>query len=534
MRKILAFASAAVLLSACSSIKKNNEQAAKVHSVEDLKEDVDYTYRKMRQLHPNLYWYISKKDLDYKFDSLKTTITKPMNSFEFFKKISPVVSCVRQGHMSTVPVTKMLTKSEGAALQKKGVGPFSQFEFEIVDGKMFVVKNKSLDKSILPGSEVVSINNVNTSDLFQNYTSWYASDGFNKTFKWAKLNKAFPAYYSMENGFKDSLTYAFKFNDSIRVINIKRGIVDTVKPAPKAAKKVLTALEKKQQKEKDKALRRKKSVEGYNPATNDYNRNLRFVEADSSVAVMKIRAFSVGNYYSFYSEAFKKIKKNNAKTLIIDLRNNPGGRLSEISDLYSYLSDSTYVFTDRAEVTSRTSLLHADYFKGGGILGKFGKAILSPLYVGYTYFKVHKDDNGKYYYGTYDNKPQKTSPDAFKGKIYVLINGGSFSASCILSSNLKGNKRAYFVGEETGGAYNGTVAGRMPLFTMPNSKTKVRIGLMFIAANQKTDQDGRGIFPDKEITPTLADFLSGNDPEMNWILEDIKANGTPTAETASN
>jgi len=33
--------------------------------------------------------------------------------------------------------------------------------------------------------------------------------------------------------------------------------------------------------------------------------------------------------------------------------------------------------------------------------------------------------------------------------------------------------------------------------------------------------DGRGIFPDVEITPTLNDRLSGNDPELQWVLKDI-------------
>jgi C-terminal processing protease CtpA/Prc len=43
-----------------------------------------------------------------------------------------------------------------------------------------------------------------------------------------------------------------------------------------------------------------------------------------------------------------------------------------------------------------------------------------------------------------------------KEKIYVMINGGSFSASSLISSNLK-TPKVTFVGEETGGAFNGTV-----------------------------------------------------------------------------
>ncbi len=531
MKRFFLLIALAFLLIQCSGIKSNNKHVTTLQSADKLKKDVDFAHKKLQRLHPNLYWYISKKDLDYKFDSLKTTITKPMTSYEFYKKISPVIASVRQGHMNVVPVVKMFTKEENKIIASKGVGPFSQFEFDLYNDKMYVTKNKSYDKSIKPGTEVVAINNVEPSVLLRDYNTLFASDGFNRTFKRSKLARSFPSYYSNENGVQDSIVYGFKFNDTLKIVSIKRGIVDSVKNAPKQTPKKLTALEKKTEKEKLKAEDRKKRVYGYNEVSKNYNRSLAFKESDSSVAVMKIRGFSIGDPYSFYRESFKKIKENKSSTLIIDLRNNPGGSLNEIANLYSYLSDTTYIFTDKSEVTTKTSLFHADYFTGG-IGAKLVKGLMSPLYAGYTYFKVHKN-NGKYYYGTSDNKPRKISPDAFIGKIYVLINGGSFSASCILSSNLKGSNRAYFVGEETGGAYNGTVAGRMPLVKLPNSKLRIRIGLMFIAPHHKSDIEGRGIFPDKEIIPTLDDVINGRDPEMDWVLEDIKANN-PIVETASN
>ena len=116
----------------------------------------------------------------------------------------------------------------------------------------------------------------------------------------------------------------------------------------------------------------------------------------------------------------------------------------------------------------------------------------------------------------------------------MLINGGSFSASCILSSNLQGSKRATFVGEETGGTYNGTVAGRMPLIKLPNSKLRVRVGLMLVAPHYKTDVEGRGIFPDVAILPSLEDRLKKIDPEMNWVLEDIKNNKNAEQAASTN
>ena len=109
----------------------------------------------------------------------------------------------------------------------------------------------------------------------------------------------------------------------------------------------------------------------------------------------------------------------------------------------------------------------------------------------------------------------------YKGKIYVLINGNSFSASSLLSTHLKSNKRATFVGEETGGAFNGTVAGIYKTYQLPTSKIKVRMGLMQIEAHQKQSPDGYGIKPDVKIVPTVEDRKMNRDAELEWVLKDI-------------
>jgi len=73
-----------VLYGSCASTKKYNSQINALKSEKQLKSDVDFVYQKLQKLHPNLYWYISKKELDYKFDSLKSTIDTPMTSNDFF------------------------------------------------------------------------------------------------------------------------------------------------------------------------------------------------------------------------------------------------------------------------------------------------------------------------------------------------------------------------------------------------------------------------------------------------------------------
>lgn len=499
----------------CSSVKEHNTHLNDLISEQELKEDVDFTYKKLQDFQPRLYWYISKKELDYKFDSLKTTITKPMTSFEFYKKLSPVVGSVRQGHLFVSPSIKILSKSEKKALKKKGTSPFSQFDFQIINDKMYIIKNKSDNKTIQTGTEVIAVNGKNVNELIPVYYKLFASDGYNTTFKRKWMPVLFPKFYNYENGNQDSIHYTFKQNDSLKVICIKRKKTeDTAKSLSAKTKKI---------------SKKDKNTYGYNNLTKTNNRDLKFLEKDSSIALLKIKNFALGKPSRFYKESFNKIQLNKTKTLIIDLRDNTGGSLKEIVNLYSYLSDSTFIFIDPIQVVSKTALVEKTPFTNSSLLSKI---LITPIYAPIAFFKTHKDKNGNYYSSFYSSsyKPKTINKKAFKGKVYVMINGSTFSAASIISSNLKGSKRATFVGEETGGAYNGTVAGIMPTIKLPNSEVKIKIGLGAITPFYKTTIEGRGIFPDKEITPTIADYVNGIDPELNWILEDIKNKPTTLNE----
>lgn len=507
-----------VLITGCHSTAKYNQEIKRLKSPDELRADVDYAYKKITKLHPDLYWYISEKDFRYKFDSLKATLNEPLDSYAFYEKLAPLVASVRQGHMILRPPTVQFGKKEAKALVKKGKGPFSQFDFGMYDNRMYVLKNNSYDPSITPGSEVMSINRVPVSDLVRQFSSTFASDGFNTTFKRSRIERSFAAMYSAKNGVLDSLTYEIKTGDSLRWVTILRKDVDkdkkkdtTAKPAVKVARV-------------PGKIRRKK---GYNFETGLYNRNLRFIDSDSGVAVLKIRAFTTGPYRKFYKEAFQRIKDRKAHTLVLDLRDNPGGRLSEILNLYGYMADSTYTVCEPALVTSRTSLWHAGFWDDLTVVGFPFRVMAAPAFYAVQYFRVSKHEDGKFYADVAEKV--KLKDERFTGKIYVLINGGSFSASSVISTLLKGSRRAYFVGEETGGAYNGTVAGQMPTFKLPNTKALLKIGLMKISTVYRTEPDGRGVFPDKEIVPSLANRLSGKDAEIDWVLEDVHKNRNSTA-----
>lgn len=543
MKKTLFFLVLIVLLSNCGSVEKFNALIEKPLTVEQQLEDINYLEKKIKLIQPSLYKFISAEQFKYKFDSLRNTIKEPLKPNEFYFKVSPLLASIRQGHSSMGQLVKKYPKKEAKKINKLGLGPLSQFDFIWKDEKLFVLKNKSKDSSIVLGTEIVSIENIDPKTIYKKYRNTYTSDGFNETFIPYAFSRRINTYMFYELGLKDSLNYTFKHKDSTYTKMIKRLPKeetkkpnnskeikkDSLKDTQKSKDTVVLSKEmkkkaKKEKIEKEKAERKKKWHYGYNYTTKEFSKELTFTDIDSCTAVLKIRDFSRGNYKKSYAEIFKTLKQTDTKNLVIDLRNNPGGRLNEIHNLYSYLAtDSTYQLIEKAKINSRMSMFRANYLKGMPKLAYLITIPTYPLYAIPTYLKTSKDKDGQYYFMMKSSKPKPRNENYFDGKIYVLINGGSFSASCIISSKLKENKNVTFVGEETGGTFNGTVAGRISSIQLPNSKLNSILWIMDIAATHKTEKDGRGIFPDQTIIPTIDDIISKKDPELDWIKNDIKS-----------
>lgn len=515
-----------VILASCNSVKKHNDTVSKLHTIESLHEDVDKAYKQLNKIHPLLYQYISKDNLDFKFDSLKKTINKPLTSKGFYEKLAPVVREVKQGHLSVIQPHKRLTKAQRKFYKEKKF-ELNELDFESLDNKIWVKRTLGKDSTVV-GCEVLKMGEEPVKKLVDKYNRLIASDGYNTTLYHSFVGSRFLGFYYRDKGFIDSLNVTFKNKDSVfskvfrRIDKIKKLKKDTLSSKKDNLKiNKLTKLERKEKKLIAKKKRKNNIKNGYIYSKNRYTRYLYLKGKDSNIAYMKIRGFTRGPYKDFYRESFKKIESLKIKNLIIDLRDNGGGRLAEINNLYSYLTDKNYVFINESEVNSRVPFLKSfmSNTTPGGV--KVFVGLLSPGIIAHNLIKTKKKD-GKLYYKFRYSKLQEPSVTNFKGKIYVLINGNSFSASSILSTHLKANKRATFVGEETGGAYNGTVAGIFKGYKLPNSKVRINMGMMQIEAPQKAEPDGYGVKADVIMKPTRQDRIDNIDAELNWIIKDIE------------
>ncbi len=131
--------------------------------------------------------------------------------------------------------------------------------------------------------------------------------------------------------------------------------------------------------------------------------------------VLKIPSFATSqDFPGFLSETFRNIAEQQIKTLVIDLRNNQGGRDEYGALLYTYLTDQPFRYYNRISVaTTDTSLLNRLTIGG-----------LPLLNVVPDYLTSIQPTNGAYAYTNHANLSlQQPQPNGFKGTVYVLING---------------------------------------------------------------------------------------------------------------
>lgn len=189
---------------------------------------------------------------------------------------------------------------------------------------------------------------------------------------------------------------------------------------------------------------------------------------DKKIGYLRLRAFNENSDYQLKREITKLEKKNKLIGYIFDLRNNPGGLLSQavkISDFF--LEDGEIVSTK-----GRQSRENRKFFAKKG--------------------------------------------DRIKGKpLIVLINNGSASASEIVAGALQDQKRAVLLGETTYG--KGSVQSIIPL----RNKGAIRLTISKYYLPSGKSISEVGVSPDIKVEETGEDFSinTATDNQLNYAIE---------------
>lgn len=192
---------------------------------------------------------------------------------------------------------------------------------------------------------------------------------------------------------------------------------------------------------------------------------IRWEMKDNGIAYIKIYHFT-SNLSAKFEDIVSELLKNNARKIILDVRNNPGGYLEASVDIASW-------FLPKGEVVVK------EEFKNGEVEEYKSK--------GYKHLQ---------------NLP-----------VVVLVNNGSASASEILAGALHDIKGIKLIGEKT--------FGKGSIQTMESfrdgSSLKITIAKWLTPSGISIADEG--LKPDVEVKLTEEDFDANRDPQLDKAIE---------------
>ena len=442
---------------------------------EQMKEDLDCLNKYLKKWHPTYYDYTQKTQMDAYYDKLKSDCSQDSSILFFLSMVRKAVDKVGCGHMSAYGSNK-----------KGKTPPLFPVNVWALQNRLFVKSSLIQDTLIKIGDEILAIDGIDAKTLIEQTTELAFTDGLNKTHKTLSLQYNFSVFYYLLYGKKENYALTLKNNlgDTFKC-TIRSVLSDTVKQTKPIAKDSVSYLVK--------------------------GDRIRMYQADfdASTAVLDINSFGGKKQVKTYRQIFKYLRKHNTQNLVIDLRDNGGGRVFKGNKLLTYLLDQSVI---PLVISRKPNLTFINPKFKGGFFEKITPILftLNPL--------QYPNKNGWNHFFPFFKKHR----NHFNGKVFVLTNGGTFSMASYVASFLKHKRKAVIIGEETGGSEYGSRAMAGGHFTLPHSKLNVKLNVYQMKHAINIEDNAHGVIPDHEIVYTIEDILNHRDLEMEKIISLIK------------
>lgn len=469
--------------------QKTNYNPAQTYPIEALKEDLATLKQQLETVHTGLYTYTTKTEMDQYFQELENSITAPMTGLDFFRLIFPLNTKIKNGHTRILPPGPYLDAMNAT---------FKLFPFEVYwdNNQLYLLENLSTNNDISVGSIIETINGEKATTIYQEISSQLWRDGDNTSAPMTAAYNGFSSFYAFLKG----LPAVFELT-----LTLADGTTSTVSVAART-KAALVATKKE---------RYKNRVLPWEDHKNGLNLTIK-----EGIATMTVRGFDSNyakqqgkkNFKRFYKKAFEQIIDANIEHLIIDLRNNGGGDPMPTIELFAHLHPEPFTFykavTSNVQRVPDKKLYNASFFE----------RLVYPLA-----FKKQGDTYVPNWIarlaGLKGLKPSKPNTPYYAGKVYVLTNANSFSATGEMTAIIKAHNRATFIGEEPGGNPNLNTSGFQFVLDLPNTKNIIVMPFWSWEMNVDFENTGRGVVPDHPVRPSIEDMLTGKDVVMEYTVD---------------
>lgn len=194
--------------------------------------------------------------------------------------------------------------------------------------------------------------------------------------------------------------------------------------------------------------------------------------------------------------------------LIFDVRNNPGGQSEVMERITRALMGKT---PDRPHVSYQ--MANAARFQSPISNYPAGEDIVGWL---------HPVEGRQGIYSERIERHFELDPEGYNGRLYVLTDSRSASASAFLAGCIKRNARGAIVGRETMSAYHTETCTKFAWVDLPNSQFGIKIPVVRDVVDETVSDRlpaGRGVMPDYDIPMSYEEYTYAGDYILDRTLQ---------------
>ncbi len=489
----------------------NTSTAQKTISLAAQQEDFKIFKSSIQEMHAGLNWFITPERFTIMYDSVYTTLIDSSTVEAFYVKMRYCMAMLHHGHGGIE-----MTNKEAGINFRLGLLPKTRkhlpFNLKYLDQRLFILNNCSSNTQIMNGSEIIAINGEPITKITKQLLAYVFANGNNETYKYAQLGDYFQFQYFYQ------VLHPELNNYSIEIIpyNSKKKL--TVKVAAELPQTIADAYEK----------QTGKGISFWGELV-----QYKMIDAKKKIGYLKLETFSkyrIENdtlkFESLLEKIFIQINNEGIKNLIVDIRNNEGG-----DDTWQ--TAVSYFKAIEASKEAGLSYVQSDKFTNLKyvIQNDANKQLLQAFKLN-PYFLIDKTPDGRFklkpQYTDHDTKGKPLQPNAYKGKVYMLQNGLTFSAGFAFAGKMrylydKDNSFLKVIGEDYGDDLAaGVGSGGWSLdVLLPNSKVKVNIPITGGGTDKPYTMTTVKML-DYRVIPNISDKIKGIDTEVEFVKKMIK------------
>jgi hypothetical protein len=310
-----------LILSIAAASGQSNDNYEAAVNVADLRKDFVILRESLEKLHPALYRYRSKNEMNRLLDSCYLSIKEGMTTVQFFMTIRFLTSAIGDGHTACNLPRELIIEQ----FQNATVFPLRLY---FIEEQAFIFCDS--ENRFKPGTEITEIDGRSINEIRKELFNYMLSDGSIESSKYWSFNGSEPSFqffYYWLYGHKPRFRISYKAEDGV----------------------TKTALLNASVLMRNSCFNDRKPIENY----------LSLEIKDHSIAVLTIKTFDMNRlnqediyFRNFLDSAFTEINAKKIKKLVIDVRNNGGGEDSNGSLLYSFLTDKPFAYYSSLETVS--------------------------------------------------------------------------------------------------------------------------------------------------------------------------------------